>query len=180
MKVTCAAPYRLKLWASAGWLGLCVLCWAGGAGAQVALLPEEERQAVQDCAVLLRPAHVHRSLQLVKVQLQSQGLRLQLQGCPFVRTGASQMQQVLDVRVWVVDSDAAAHFVRGPLADTEPVDMGDVQLGQPVSTQGVAIATQDVSPDVLFNRHWLASVMQAQGFQNVRWHWWAFLPASKR
>lgn len=169
----------MKSGTSARWLALSALCWAGLAGAQEALSPEEERQAIQDCAVLLQPAHIHRALQLVKVQLQSQGLKLQLQGCPFVRTGAGQMQQVLDVRVWVVDSDVAANFVRGPLADAEPVDMGDVQLVVPASTHGAAVAAQDVSPDVLFNRNWLASVMQVQGFKSVRWHWWAFIPAGK-
>lgn len=174
MKVTFAALYGRKSCVSVRWLGLSVLCWVGFAGAQVLLSPDEERQAVQDCAVLLQSAHVHRALQLVKVQLQSQGLKLQLQGCPFVRTGTQQMQQVLDIRVWVVDSDVAANFVRGPLADKEPVDMGDVQLALPASTPGAPAQLQDVSPDVLFNRNWLASVMQAQGLNSVRGHWWAF------
>ncbi len=66
---------------------------------------------------------------MVKVLVQSQGMQLVLQACPYVRTHPGTLQQVLDVRVRVVDSETAAHFVRGPLADGEEVDMGDVHLG---------------------------------------------------
>lgn len=51
-------------------------------------------------------------------------MHLVLQDCPFVRVAEAQMAQVLDIRVEVLDSEIAARYVRGPLADGEPVDMG--------------------------------------------------------
>ena len=142
---------------------------------------EEEKQIATDCASLLDQANSRRVLQIVRAQLHAQGMRLVTQGCPFVRTSAGNMQQVLDVRVQVTDSDAAAHFVRGPLADGEEVDMGAVHLGIPSQAQGLGAGQEEeASPDVLFNRQWLAGVMKARGLQTVQDHWWAFVPAATR
>lgn len=130
-----------------------------------------------ECAELLAKANATRALQLVRTQLQAQGMRLVPQGCPYVRVAAGQMQQVLDVRVQVLDSDVASQFVRGPLADGEEVDMGGVQIALPLLAQGVAAEVEEaVSPDVLFNRQWLAQLMKARGLQAVSGHWWAFVP----
>lgn len=139
---------------------------------------EEEKQIATDCASLLDQANSRRVLQIVRAQLHAQGMRLVTQGCPFVRTSAGNMQQVLDVRVQVLDSDVAAGFVRGPLADGDEVDMGAVHLLMPEHAPAVAQAQEeDASPDVLFNRQWLAGVMQARGLQAVPDHWWAFVPS---
>jgi D-alanyl-D-alanine dipeptidase len=153
-------------------------------------MDEEEKQIATDCAALLDQANTRRAMHVVRVQLQAQGMKLVTQGCPFVRTGVGNMQQVLDVRVQVTDSDAAAHFVRGPLADGEEVDMGAVHLGMPGQVHQVhevdqvqelgAAQQEEVSPDVLFNRQWLAGVMKARGLQTVQDHWWAFVPAATR
>lgn len=144
-------------------------------------MSDEEKQIAADCAPLLDQANTRRVMHVVRTQLQAQGMKLVTQGCPFVRTGVGNMQQVLDVRVQVTDSDAAAHFVRGPLADGEEVDMGTVHLGIPSQAQGlVAGQEEEASPDVLFNRQWLAGVMKARGLQTVQDHWWAFVPAATR
>ena len=134
--------------------------------------PAEERQIAQDCAALFGQGGSWRAVQMAKVLVQSQGMRLVIQACPFVRVGFGDMQQVLDVRVQVADSDTAAQFVRGPLADGEEVDMGDVHIVDPVPTE-------DVSPDVQFNRAWLAGVMQKRGLAPVSGYWWAFVPATQ-
>ena len=128
----------------------------------------EEPHIAQECAALLQPNSAWRAWQIAKVVMQSQGMRLVLQACPFVRVGVGRMQQVLDVRVHVTDSDTAAQFVRGPLADGEAVDMGDVHI-EPAHGE-------EVSPDVQFNRDWLAQVMQKRGLAPVEGHWWAFVP----
>lgn len=133
----------------------------------------QERFIAAECAALLEQTGRQRALQVVKVLVQSQGMRLVMQACPYVRTQPGTVQQVLDVRVLVVDSETAANFVRGPLADGEEVDMGDVHLGLP---EEVAAQEPDVSPDVQFNRGWLAAVMQGRGWQAVPGHWWAFVP----
>jgi D-alanyl-D-alanine dipeptidase len=150
-------------------------------------MSDEEKQIAADCAPLLDQANTRRVMHVVRTQLQAQGMKLVTQGCPFVRTGVGNMQQVLDVRVQVTDSDAAAHFVRGPLADGEEVDMGAVHLSMPGQVHQVdqvqelgAAQQEEVSPDVLFNRQWLAGVMKARGLQAVQDHWWAFVPAATR
>ncbi|MDH0381544.1 D-Ala-D-Ala dipeptidase [Comamonas aquatica] len=149
------------------------------AAAQARVPDDADVQTVEtDCQALLAQAQVRRALQLVRVQLLAQGLQLRTNGCPFVRTGPGQMQQVLDVAVRVVDSDVAGAVVRGPLADGEDVDMGGIQLGgmPAVVEVGGLPAEEDVSPDVLFNRAWLAAVMRARGFQPLPGAWWGFLP----
>lgn len=131
--------------------------------------PTEAQQIVADCRPLFGQAKAWRAFETVKVLVQSQGMRLVVQACPFVRTGFGTMQQVLDVRVQIADSETAAQFVRGPLADGEEVDMGDVHV--------LASALEDdISPDVQFNREWLVGVMQKRGLQAVDGHWWAFVP----
>lgn len=162
---------------SAALLGVWLLAGAS-VQAEDIITAAEERQAVQECALLLERPQAQHALQTVKVQLQSQGLKLQTVGCPFVRVRGGKMQQVMEVRVWVTDSDSAAYFVRGPLADGETVDMGDVQLAQMAASAGDTARVEDLSPDVLFNRQWLSSVMQARGFSAVEGHWWAFVPST--
>lgn len=71
------------------------------------LTPLDARQLAVDCAPLLEPRSTRRALQMAKVLVQSQGMQLLLQGCPYVRVGVGQMQQVLDVRIRVVDSETA-------------------------------------------------------------------------
>ena len=133
--------------------------------------PPAQPQAWSECAGLLQRAPAPRNWQLLRTQLQAQGLQLQLQGCPHVRLAPRRMQQVLDVRVLVVQADVAADWVRGPLADGEEVDMGAAPAA---SAQGMP--AEDLSPDVQFNRQWLAQWMQRHGFAPVAGHWWAFVP----
>lgn len=162
-------------WAVGGLL--LVVCMAA---AQARSPDEADVQTVEtDCNAVLAQAQVRRALHLVRVQLLAQGLQLRTNGCPFVRTGPGQMQQVLDVAVRVVDSEVAGAVVRGPLADGEDVDMGGIQLGgmpAVMEVGGLPAAEEDVSPDVLFNRAWLAGVMRARGFQPLPGAWWGFLP----
>ena len=145
-------------------------------------IEEEQPSILTECSPLLEPLAARRALQLVRAQLQAQGMQLVVQACPFVRVGVATMQQVVDVRVLVANSDVAANFVRGPLADGEEVDMGGVHLAAPSLAQGmVKTATalqEDVSPDVLFNRQWLIHVMKNRGLQAVDGHWWAFVPST--
>lgn len=179
MKITLLVQNKVKGRVSTLLLGLLVGGVPRFADVHAASLTQETRELATECASMLQRSQLQRAFHLVSIQLQSQGLRLKAQGCPFVRTSSGQMQQVLDVRVWVVDSDVAVNFVRGPLADGEEVDMGDVQLSLPSLGSGLTKVTQqDVSPDVLFNREWLARVMAAQGLQAVDGHWWAFVPTS--
>jgi D-alanyl-D-alanine dipeptidase len=162
-------------------LGLLLAGAVQAASPRMVDAPSTDPQVIADCgAYVARPA-VQRSLQLVRARLHAQGLQLVLQGCPFVRTGMGQMQQVLDVRVRVIDSDVAAAFVRGPLADGEEVDMGDVRLSLPAFAHGVQAqeVQEDVSPDVSDNRKWLAQLMKTQGWSSVAEHWWAFVPNAK-
>ena len=156
-------------------LGAALLVWAFGASAKDSSMPTtaQERVITKECAALLEQAGVLRNLQMAKVLVQSQGMRLVMQACPYVRTQPGEVQQVLDVRVLVVDSETAANFVRGPLGDGEEVDMGDVHLGLP---EEVAVAESDISPDVQYNREWLSKLMQGRGWRAVTGHWWAFIP----
>ncbi len=54
------------------------------------------------------------------------------------------------VQLLVVDSVRASQVLRGPLADGEPVDMGDAPG---------AVALAELSPDVLYNRRWLRAAL---------------------
>lgn len=179
MKVTFAVGMHVK-----GVVGA-LLGW--GMAAAVAAAPETAPVDApldtvwhEECASLLEPASLQHSVQLLRVRLHSQGLRLVPQGCPFVRTGFGELQQVLDVRVVVINSETAAEFVRGPLADGEPVDMGDVRLNGALQLQSlVAEDSEDLSPDVQHNRQWLAKLMQSQGWAALPAHWWAFVPSDK-
>jgi len=139
--------------------------------------PAEQQHIEADCAPFLAQSGVRRAVQMSRVLVQSQGMQLIVQGCPFVRVSAGTMQQVIDVRVFVVDSETAANFVRGPLADGEEVDMGPVQLSKSGTDVAVVVEEdEDISPDVQFNRQWLAQLMQARGLQPIHGHWWAFAP----
>lgn len=166
----------IKSWKQSVCIGL-GMAWglAAAVHAESSPLPEmtEASERAFECESLLTVSHARGSLQLLKVWLHSQGMHLVLQGCPFVRVAEAQMAQVLDIRVEVLDSEIAARYVRGPLADGEPVDMGDVHLGEPEPED-------DISPDVAFNRQWLAAVMQRYGWRVVPGQWWAFVPAASR
>lgn len=134
-----------------------------------------------ECSPLLDQPPARRAVPLVRAQLLAQGMALVVQACPFVRVAAGDMRQVMDVRVVVVNSDVAADFVRGPLADDEAVDMGGVHFDLPDPASGfMQVDAEDVSPDVLFNRQWLSRLMQHRGLQAVAGHWWAFVPVARR
>ena len=171
----------MKSFVRGGLLAACAL--ASTAQAQAGSVPsaQEQRFIAAECAPLLGQGVNQHRFQLARVLVQSQGMRLVTQSCPFVRMPSGGMQQVLDVRVVVVDSDTASQFVRGPLADGEEVDMGGVHFALPSLSQAANAAQEDdISPDVQFNRHWLAGVMAQRGWQAVPAHWWAFVPAAKR
>lgn len=126
---------------------------------------------------------LRRSLHLVHLQLQAQGLALRVQGC---QSGTAQRksQPWVQVGVWVRDSELAGRFVRGPLAEGEMLDMADgpAEMDAAAAAQQAAegqrvvqvLDDDDVSPDVHFNRQWLARVMAAQGFAPVPGQWWTF------
>lgn len=161
--------------------GVWLLGASGSAWPQSSTDFSDEQALTVECAPLLAPQGAWHGLQTAKVLLQSQGMRLVPQACPFVRTGGGQLQQVLDVRVWVADSETASRFVRGPLADGEEVDMGAASLIVPRESLGDDRGTEytvgdEVAPDVQFNRHWLAQLMLSRGWQAVAGYWWAFVP----
>ena len=172
MNISFAVWQRMK--PQVGWSLLGALIFVSHAQAQTHAIPTpaEERQITQDCTALFSKNGSWRAVQMAKVLVQSQGMRLVIQACPFVRVGFGDMRQVLDVRVQVADSDTAAQFVRGPLADGEEVDMGDVHIVD-------AVPAEDVSPDVQFNRAWLAGVMHKRGLIPVSGYWWAFVPTAQ-
>lgn len=135
------------------------------------------------CAAVRPWLELRRSLHLVHLQLQAQGLELRVQGCSSA-TARPDKPLWVSVGVWVRDSQLAGRFVRGPLAEGEMLDMATE--GAPAGegadavqgTEGLPVAQvlqdDDVSPDVHFNRQWLARVMGAQGFAPVPGHWWTF------
>lgn len=167
---------------------VCIALWCVGAmgsplmandlqPAQREVMP----QLTSQCEPLLDYQEAWRGLQTAKAQLQSQGMALMPQACPFVRVGDGDLQQVLDVRVRVTDSMTASHFVRGPLADGVEVDMGPAsQVFSSEAHDAQFPWLEDVSPDVQFNRHWLASLMHARGWHTVAGYWWAFVPEALR
>lgn len=151
---------------------------------------DEAQLMVSDCISLLGKGGPGHAFQVVKALVQSQGMRLVPQACPFVRVAEGEMRQVLDVRVLITDSGAASDFVRGPLADGEEVDMGTVDLEasstEPARTAHSGspeepsddTAQEAVSPDMEFNRQWLKNVMKSRGWDAVPGHWWAFVPGA--
>ncbi|MFZ1500317.1 MAG: D-Ala-D-Ala dipeptidase [Giesbergeria sp.] len=60
------------------------------------------------------------------------------------------------VQLLVLDSARASQVLRGPLADGEPVEMGDAPG---------AAAHAELSPDVLHNRRWLRAALLRHRFQ---------------
>ena len=159
------------------------LCASQGACASDLIAPAETATSLAaDCTPWLETAPARRGLQLVRAQLQAQGMHLVVQACPFVRLRPGEMHQVMDVRVVVLDSEMASQFVRGPLADGEDVDMGGRHPLMQPQTDGVVPEEpdEDVSPDVLFNREWLGALLQSRGFKPVQGHWWAFMPPTER
>lgn len=177
MRPTLYTPRMIiKSWKHGVCMGLGMvwgLAAAGHAESQPLPATDQPSESAFECESLLTASKTRGSLQLLRAWLQSQGMHLVVQDCPFVRVAEGQMAQVLDVRVEVLDSDIATRYVRGPLADGEPVDMGDVHLGEPEPED-------DISPDVAFNRQWLAAVMQRYGWRVVPGQWWAFVPAASR
>lgn len=168
-------------WSVSAVLALCVAGPVAGKETQQAV----ENFIATECSPLLEPAPARRAMQLVRAQLLAQGMKLLVQACPFVRVSAGHMRQVVDVRVQVLNSEVAADFVRGPLADGEEVDMGGVHFRVPSLARGLtdsanAEQEDDVSPDVLFNRQWLAKAMSNRGLHVVEGHWWAFVPTAAR
>lgn len=162
-------------------LAALTVAWSYWATASNLPSPVEQSHIEEDCAPLWNQAGVRRAMQVARVLVQSQGMQLIVQGCPFLRVSAGTMQQVLDVRILVVDSETAANFVRGPLADGEEVDMGPVVLSKTELKPPVAAdEEEDISPDVQFNRQWLAQLMQARGWQAIPGQWWAFAPKVPR
>lgn len=79
-------------------------------------------------------------------ELRLQGLRLQ---APCVDGPGPAGVQLL-----VLDATRASQVLRGPLAEGEPVDLGPGDLLQTASP-----ASQDLSPDVAFNRAWLERIL---------------------
>lgn len=172
---TCFLPPAPRRRASAlarAWVA-CSVWAATSAGAALAHTSSWEpglRSA--DCQRLQLTAAQLRQLRLAQVQLQSLGLELQLEGCPRVGRGR-QAVSVLAVKVLVRDSATASEAVRGPLADGEEVDMGS-ELVWP--DRAAVPDSDDVSPDVAFNRQWLAQLLGARGFAVLPGHWWGFRP----
>lgn len=182
MKFTWVTQEGVKRHVSAS---LCVaLCAGQGALASDLMTHAETVMPIlaTGCSPWLETSHARHGLQLVRAQLQAQGMHLVVQACPFIRVRPGKMHQVIDVRVVVFDSDTATQFVRGPLADGEDVDMGGLHLVLPHFAQAAMPEepAEDVSPDVLFNREWLGQLMQSRGFQPVPGHWWAFTPPPER
>ncbi|WP_422843860.1 D-Ala-D-Ala dipeptidase [Acidovorax sp. M2(2025)] len=75
------------------------------------------------------------------------------------------------VRVRVVDGMKARKVVRGPLADGQVVDMG-TPAG--VLQPGAERSAQGYSPDVLYNREWLRTLMARHQWDGAAEAWWRF------
>lgn len=125
-------------------------------------------------------------LQAVHATLAREGMALRVLGCPQLASSAKGAadQQVLAVAVLVVDGVRAARTVRGPLADGELLDMGSAApraeaapAPQRVRAAALAQPPDDaLSPDVLYNRAWLRTLMGREGLRAVPDRWWAFVP----
>lgn len=126
-----------------------------GAGAAPA---EVETAAVPGCA---GGGPLQRAVAALGAELQPQGLAL--------RAVCDAPTNALAVRVEVRDGVRASKVVRGPLADGEPVDLGEA-AGAAAST---AVQDTDLSPDVQYNRQWLRSLMARHQFHplpDAGWH----------
>lgn len=175
----------VKWWASTAVCLLLCMAFTAQGGDRAPSGQADDPSIATECSPLLEATAARRAMQLVRAQLLAQGMQLVVQACPFVRVGDGDMQQVVDVRLVVLNSEVAANFVRGPLADGEEVDMGAVQLDAPGLSDGMSKAAyaapeEDVSPDVLFNREWLIQTMKNRGLRAVNGYWWAFVPAPAR
>lgn len=86
------------------------------------------------------------------------------------RSGHSRASTV-DLTLVVADSLRARRVLRGPLADTEEVDMGT-----PFDLFDTRSHTEDRSqpPDVRHNRLWLRALMQRHGWRNLPEEWWHY------
>lgn len=124
-------------------------------------------------------------LQAVHATLAREGMALRVLGCPQLASSAKADadRQVLAVAVLVVDGVRAAKTVRGPLADGELLDMGSAApQSAPGRAQRVRAAAlvqppdDALSPDVLYNRAWLRTLMGREGLRAVPDRWWAFVP----
>lgn len=111
-------------------------------------------------------------LQAVHATLAREGMALRVLGCPQLASSAKADadRQVLAVAVLVVDGVRAAKTVRGPLADGELLDMGSA------APRAEAAPDDALSPDVLYNRAWLRTLMGREGLRAVPDRWWAFVP----
>lgn len=123
------------------------------------------------------------SLLALQQLLHPLGLGMRVLGCPMAP--APLQQRVLAVTAVVLDGEKATDTVRGALGDGEPVDMGSEYRPSPWPVRGNAAETQaqddaEVSPDVMFNRRWLRSVMASQGYASVTGPWWAFIRVPSR
>lgn len=70
------------------------------------------------------------------------------------------MHDAVRAKLVVLDSVKASELLRGPLADGDEVETGGRTAAGAVASQGDA----QWSPDVHFNRQWLASVMEQHRF----------------
>lgn len=94
------------------------------------------------CAALLRNDATQRAWQLVRTQMQSQGLRLVAHACP-VRVQRGNKVQALQVQVIVVNADRAEMHVRGPLVEGFPVDVGSLADQEAEAAQKAAWASHN-------------------------------------
>ena len=104
---------------------------------------------------------LQRAVAALGAELQPQGLAL--------RAACDASTNALVVQVEVRDGVRASKVVRGPLADGEPIDLGEA------TGAGASTAVQDtaLSPDVQHNRQWLRSLMARHQFHqlpNAGWH----------
>lgn len=176
--------------AMGSWLGGCVGALALGLAGCAALPPQGVAgqggsPAAAEIASVLSQAQCRAlagqraHLQAVHATLAREGMALRVLGCPQLASGAQAAadRQVLAVAVLVVDGVRAARTVRGPLADGELLDMGSAAPGRAQRVRAAAQPPDDaLSPDVLYNRAWLRTLMGREGLRAVPDRWWAFVP----
>lgn len=182
--------------AMGSWVGGCVGVLVLGLAGCAALPPQGvagqgESAAAAEIASVLSQAQCRglagqrAQLQAVHATLARDGMALRVLGCPQLASSvqAAADRQVLAVAVLVVDGVRAARTVRGPLADGELLDMGSAApQAAPGRAQRVRAAAlvqppdDALSPDVLYNRAWLRTLMGREGLRAVPGRWWAFVP----